>query len=462
MRGIRFMIPRIFFVRKFKRGKSVTEIIITVSQIQKIERMKLMKKKMKKIVSILCMMSLLFSMLTVKVNASNDDIKVLVDGTELTFDVPPQIIDDYTMVPMRGIFEALGYDVDWNPVNKKIAAYSNATDLYIAMMVGVNETVNVDFTDYEQIGESALIYNDLDIAPQIIDGRTLVPVRAVSDATRCDVYWNPTTRTVSVETPKTIKYDSADSIKDYLRYNHSVMILNGKPEYIRYTIFKNNQTTLPADYIITLSPKGGTVQLATLKNSIAYTNEQKQKIVDTYSDFEEKMARDIISKMPNKKFWGEVSNNPLESKNTNSYFNWTNYKNTEETNYNKTKASTFNWAPTLNYANFDFKEYFTDVETNLPYTFKDSFYKTKVTISDIEFGKTSSTNEGEEGNDIFVDLTLTSDRGGSTFYMNFYDEDDNFLDSTIETTYDGEYEYFVLMPKKTAKIIFSDEDYSNE
>lgn len=66
---------------------------MTVSQIQKIERMKLMKKKMKKIVSILCMMSLLFSMLTVKVNASNDDIKVLVDGTELTFDVPPQIID---------------------------------------------------------------------------------------------------------------------------------------------------------------------------------------------------------------------------------------------------------------------------------------------------------------------------------------------------------------------------------
>lgn len=99
-------------MRKFKRGKSVTEIIITVSQIQKIERMKLMKKKMKKIVSILCMMSLLFSMLTVKVNASNDDIKVLVDGTELTFDVPPQIIDDYTMVPMRGIFEALGYDVE--------------------------------------------------------------------------------------------------------------------------------------------------------------------------------------------------------------------------------------------------------------------------------------------------------------------------------------------------------------
>ena len=98
----------------------------------------------------------------------------------------------------------------------------------------------------------------------------------------------------------------------------------------------------------------------------------------------------------------------------------------------------------------------------MPYTFRDNIYKTKVTISDIEFGKTSSTNEGQAGSDIFVDLTLTSDSDGSFFYMNFYDEDDNFLDSTIETTYDGEYEYFVLMPKKTAKIIFSDEDYSNE
>ncbi len=72
------------------------------------------------------MMSLLFSMLTVKVNASNDDIKVLVDGTELTFDVPPQIIDDYTMVPMRGIFEALGYDVEWDEENKQIVANRNS------------------------------------------------------------------------------------------------------------------------------------------------------------------------------------------------------------------------------------------------------------------------------------------------------------------------------------------------
>lgn len=152
-------------MRKFKRGKSVTEIIITVSQIQKIERMKLMKKKMKKIVSILCMMSLLFSMLTVKVNTSNDDIKVLVDGTELTFDVPPQIIDDYTMVPMRGIFEALGYDVEWDEENKQIVANRNSQFIimtlnekaYLNITGGVKDMSKIDIlNNYEKYWMSNL------------------------------------------------------------------------------------------------------------------------------------------------------------------------------------------------------------------------------------------------------------------------------------------------------------------
>lgn len=186
-------------MRKFKRGKSVTEIIITVSQIQKIERMKLMKKKMKKIVSILCMMSLLFSMLTVKVNASNDDIKVLVDGTELTFDVPPQIIDDYTMVPMRGIFEALGYDVEWDEENKQIVANRNSQFIimtlnekaYLNITGGVKDMSKIDIlNNYGKI---------LDVKPQLVNGRTLVPLRAIAEDSGCVVKWNNNTRTITID-----------------------------------------------------------------------------------------------------------------------------------------------------------------------------------------------------------------------------------------------------------------------
>ena len=36
----------------------------------------------------------------------------------------------------------------------------------------------------------------LDVAPTLIGGRTLVPVRAVSEAFDCDVSWDDTTKTV--------------------------------------------------------------------------------------------------------------------------------------------------------------------------------------------------------------------------------------------------------------------------
>ena len=43
------------------------------------------------------------------------EIVVLLNGTPIAFDVAPIIIDDSTMVPFRAIFEALGMEVDWNP-----------------------------------------------------------------------------------------------------------------------------------------------------------------------------------------------------------------------------------------------------------------------------------------------------------------------------------------------------------
>jgi transcriptional regulator with XRE-family HTH domain len=40
--------------------------------------------------------------------------QVILDGRNLTFDVPPTIENDRTLVPLRAIFEALGADVQWD------------------------------------------------------------------------------------------------------------------------------------------------------------------------------------------------------------------------------------------------------------------------------------------------------------------------------------------------------------
>lgn len=40
-------------------------------------------------------------------------VTVMVNGTELIADVPAQIMNDRTMLPMRAIFEKLGANVSW-------------------------------------------------------------------------------------------------------------------------------------------------------------------------------------------------------------------------------------------------------------------------------------------------------------------------------------------------------------
>ena len=47
-------------------------------------------------------------------------ITVLLDGSPMTFAVPPQIINGSTMVPMRAIFDALGATVRWDGTTRTV------------------------------------------------------------------------------------------------------------------------------------------------------------------------------------------------------------------------------------------------------------------------------------------------------------------------------------------------------
>ncbi|MCL2198277.1 MAG: copper amine oxidase N-terminal domain-containing protein [Defluviitaleaceae bacterium] len=102
-------------------------------------------------------------------------IAVAIDGQHLQFDVPPTIIDGRTMVPMRVIFEALGAEIYWNEATQTITA--TAQNLVITTSIGVTTI----YVNGMRIG--------MDVAPIIIGGRTLVPVRFVSEAFGADVNW---------------------------------------------------------------------------------------------------------------------------------------------------------------------------------------------------------------------------------------------------------------------------------
>ncbi len=73
-----------------------------------------------KTLSIFISLSMLLNVSCFTVHAKEPT--VIVNGQELRSDVSPQIINDRTMVPMRSIFEALGYSVNWNEQTQKITA----------------------------------------------------------------------------------------------------------------------------------------------------------------------------------------------------------------------------------------------------------------------------------------------------------------------------------------------------
>ena len=99
-------------------------------------------------------------------------------------DVPAQIINDRTLVPLRSIFEALGASVSWDGENKIVTAVKG--DIIITIQIG-NKTMNVNSRQKE-----------LDVPAQIIDNRTLVPARAISEALGCQVDWDSGSKTVYI------------------------------------------------------------------------------------------------------------------------------------------------------------------------------------------------------------------------------------------------------------------------
>lgn len=109
---------------------------------------------------------------------------VTVNGQALQLDQPPLLVESRTMVPMRAIFEALGCDVTWDAAAQTVLAQKELD--YISLRIG-------DKTLYASDGNV-----QLDVPAQIINGRTLVPLRAVSEALDAKVSWDAATETVTI------------------------------------------------------------------------------------------------------------------------------------------------------------------------------------------------------------------------------------------------------------------------
>lgn len=142
-----------------------------------------MYNNVKKVLTVALMLAVLLSC-NMAFAAEPAGVNVSLDGKALNFDTPPQVIDGRTMVPLRGILEALGLELKWDPQTKLITAQ------------------NKDYTIILPVDSKTAIVNGkavtLDVPATITNGRTMVPARFISESAGADVKWDDKSKTVNI------------------------------------------------------------------------------------------------------------------------------------------------------------------------------------------------------------------------------------------------------------------------
>lgn len=115
-------------------------------------------------------------------------ITVNVDQQEVVFaDQAPVIVDDRTLVPMRKIFEAMDADVTWDEPTQTITS-TRGSDV-VTMTIG-----------QKQVYKNGSVVYTMDVPAQIMQDRTMVPIRAVAVAFDANVAWDGINYIINITT----------------------------------------------------------------------------------------------------------------------------------------------------------------------------------------------------------------------------------------------------------------------
>ncbi len=183
----------------------------------------IMNKRIYTIISLICV---LFSLSVsasdysdVVVSLQIDNPIMYVNGTQAEIDsgnnTKPIVYQDRTLVPIRAIIEAFGGSVSWDGGTQTVSLDMNSDN--IKLIINSN-TAYLNGTAH-----------NLDVAPIVINDRTMLPIRFIAEGFNMGVAWNGDTKTVTL-----IKNEFDDD--EYNRLMRSVSAYSGHP----YITINNN------------------------------------------------------------------------------------------------------------------------------------------------------------------------------------------------------------------------------
>jgi len=141
-----------------------------------------------------------------QIYAADKDISVNVNGLVVNFDQPPIMENGRVLVPMRAIFEALGYTVNYDSQYNVVSATKESSNTRQNVYVHLDQLAMSIYDDHDvSAGRKAEVNYFIPLDPvqspiRNVNGRILLPTRAIAEALGGKVDWTGESQTVIIDT----------------------------------------------------------------------------------------------------------------------------------------------------------------------------------------------------------------------------------------------------------------------
>lgn len=240
---------------------------------------------MKNIKVILSILLVVFSISVFRVDVSAaSNITIYVDDVEQSYSSKAVVQNGTTLVPLRGIFEALGAEVQWNQASQSIDASKGSKKVWLQL--GSKEA-KVD-------GKTVT----LTVPAQAVNGSTLVPIRFISESLGAKVEWDQATQSVRISQGSVslgdlkvhfIDVGQGDSIL-IQSPNNETMLIDGGPKSAGDDVvaFLKSQNVTDLDYVVATHPDadhiGGLIDVFEAYKVNNFVNSGKVHTTETYEE----------------------------------------------------------------------------------------------------------------------------------------------------------------------------------
>ncbi len=138
-------------------------------------------------------------------------VQIVLDGRTLQLDPPATIVNDRTLIPVRGVFEAMGAKLTWDGETRTVEVMRG--ERYVRLRIDRRLAC---------LNRACTEAATLDVPARIIQDRTFVPVRFIAQAMGAHVQWDGERRAVLIDTSRRPDYTFAQVTIPTLEQNQVI------------------------------------------------------------------------------------------------------------------------------------------------------------------------------------------------------------------------------------------------